>query len=162
MNNIYQLLVSIEHKQENEVLDFGYVEGDKENILNYFVNMDKDRLFNDYSLYKSNLSCVKIEYDSKKMSKDEFLAKSIEVVESIQSEYKLPIDKLFNIFFEEKYKGYHLYAKNNNLPVKTISIFQLNSENKIVEILIAYAFKEFSLKQQVALIPYSIKTIKFN
>ena len=161
MNDIYKLLISIVQNQEKEVLDFGYVEGDKENILNYFKNLDKDKLFNNYSLYRSNLSCIKVEYESKQMTKDDYLLKSMEVIKSIQLKYKLPIDKLFNIFFEEKYRGYHLYAKSNNLPVKTINLFQLSKENKIVETVISYAYKEFCFEQQIALLPYSIKTVKF-
>ena len=142
---------SYEDAYKYDYLDFGTIFSTSEIIKNYFLDLNskKQELFNDYKEYKESLNANKLKLNLNEISVEDYVGEEFIIIKKIKDKYKLDIEKMIKIYFNEPLKNSYEYNLSRNIKQNFIKISSVlhssNGESRIETNYLVYEENKFEL-----------------
>jgi hypothetical protein len=142
---------SYEDSYKSDYLDFGTIFSTNNIIKNYFLDLNskKQELFNDYKEYKEFLNANKLKLTVNEISVENYVEEEFKIVKKIKDKYKLDIEKLIKIYFNEPLKNSYEYNLSRGIEQNFVKLSTLlhssNGESRIETNYLVYEENKFEL-----------------
>lgn len=180
MNDLYELEIikpnwyakdfdNIEDYDRATRIKFGVVMGNQKDIVDLFLsfNNNKQAIFNDYKEFKENATNNRMKHNLKEIDTETFCKNEREIINLVNNKYKIPIEKLIELFFKEPLVNQYEYNLVRNLPQNFIElntvVHNLGNngwQDKVETKHLVYVENDFEFTDKcIRVVPFNLKFI---